>query len=303
MRTRKPSILISLAIILAFALLPIGPASPVHAAASIYVEGFEGEGLPALYSLPEPYGTIIESASEAIAGNRSVKGHSEAGAAWAEFMKLDRQVSLTPGTDYVISFKYKVMKPAGEFFYFYMKQPGVNGEVTTGFNFKGDGTIPYRTNLTAEQTRLSEKDGYMLAQADFKASGDGLYKMVWGIQGGGTIIVDDISIQEEHSLLRFRPRRRWCWRDSKADSLPIPHFWLLGVANWSPQMRLRVDTLSAARRPHNRNGMNICSQIRINFGLPLIQFTPLCSSMRSWRKRLRTDISMCWHRWGARRQP
>lgn len=175
---------------------PIGFVSADQAAAPLHEEGFEGAIASTLYTLNTPYGTLTKEANQVIAGTGSIKGLSARGTQWAEYASLNKRVQLTAGKDYTISFKYRILEQEGNFFYFYMKQQVNGADVTSGFNFKSGGTIPYRAELAADQVRLTEKDGYWLAEASFKAAGDGLYNMLWGIQDGGAIVIDDVLIKE-----------------------------------------------------------------------------------------------------------
>lgn len=182
---------------------PIGFVSADQAAAPLHEEGFEGAIASTLYTLNTPYGTLTKEANQVIAGTGSIKGLSARGTQWAEYASLNKRVQLTAGKDYTISFKYRILEQEGNFFYFYMKQQVNGADVTSGFNFKSGGTIPYRAELAADQIRLTEKDGYWLAEASFKAEGDGLYNMLWGIQDGGAIVIDDVLIKEGTSCLSW----------------------------------------------------------------------------------------------------
>ncbi|OUS70590.1 hypothetical protein B1748_27990 [Paenibacillus sp. MY03] len=172
-------------------LKPDGLAASAQQGNPLHQEDFEDAHE---YELLSPYGSLTTSADELISGLNAVKGTSTAAEAWAEYLKLDRKVALTQGETYVLSFNYKVLAPEGNFFYLYMKQQGSTGETTTGFNFKSNGSIPYRTGIGADKAILREANGFWMAEMEFTAANDGLYEMIWGIQGGGGIVVDDIAI-------------------------------------------------------------------------------------------------------------
>ncbi|MFD0714282.1 glycosyl hydrolase family 28-related protein [Paenibacillus sp. GCM10027626] len=176
-------------------------ASNAAATAELVSEGFEAGNLQqSIFTLGAPYGSLTQSAGEVLTGNYSVKGSSAHAAdqQWAEFLKIDAgKLKLTPGQEYTISFKYRIIEPApaNEFFYLYGKLAGSNEAV--GFNFGNSGDLLWWTEqLNSDRLEITGEHDVKQARMSFKASGSGDYAWIFGIHNGGTIIVDDVLLEE-----------------------------------------------------------------------------------------------------------
>ncbi|QJD86169.1 glycosyl hydrolase family 28-related protein [Cohnella herbarum] len=183
------------------------PAQPADTAAT---EGFErGQTVGTVWKTLNA-GAVSNDADKRINGQYTVKATAGAAEEWREFLTSDpAKLKLAAGTEYTVTFKYKVFlaEPADGFFYLYAKSPSTGG--MSGFNFSSGQDVLWRSADVPESgVQIVDRDGYKMARLTFKTGAAADYALTWGIRKGGGIAIDDVSVAKGsvpiHSSEQYR---------------------------------------------------------------------------------------------------
>ncbi|MBH5320950.1 hypothetical protein I6N90_24500 [Paenibacillus sp. GSMTC-2017] len=129
------------------------------------------------------FGKMTNDSKKVINGKYSALGESVNEWDWWEYLYSDsKKIKFEPNTTYQIKFKYKIngISDRGGFFYFFARAPGGDFGKDRGF-IKWTGQVGEVGNKTVTFTTGAADD----------------YYLVWGINHGGSISIDDVHIKKE----------------------------------------------------------------------------------------------------------
>ncbi|MCM3748352.1 hypothetical protein M3223_13430 [Paenibacillus pasadenensis] len=133
---------------------------------------------------PEFAGNMTSDSAKVINGKYSILGDSPNSLEWSEYLHTDNtRFQFEPNTKYKLTFSYKINRISGSNGYFYFLARTPEG--------------PYSENdrsLTKWNGAIGEKG---IKTITFKTGPSKKYYLIWGINNGGSISVDDISITKD----------------------------------------------------------------------------------------------------------
>ena len=105
----------------------------------------------------------------------------------------DKILNIEASTRYTIRFRYKIVKPAGSFFYCMLDSSQAAEDVYLGFNDTGV-REDFVNNAVA--CDIVNGDGFkeMTLTLDSAATAKGYLGLTFGAKGGGALIIDDVSV-------------------------------------------------------------------------------------------------------------